>query len=316
VGRKKLLGAALVVALAAAAASVLMPGGEQAKPGTEAQVSARPGAEAGARAEPIDLPERSSLRKPGGELFAAPPPPPAPARPVVEARPEPKPQAPPMPYRVAGQVSHEGTTVVLARDERVYLVRVGETLDGGYRVESIRPDGVTLVYTPLDLREHLAAASTLRVDPPAALAQAAKPAPVAAAKAIAPAQLRWQGPARVQAGNPFEVALKLTSDQAVRGSPLQLSYDARLLEPVAVRAGEFFADGSFTYRVSPDGSILVGAFGKGEVPADAEFLVVTFKPVRAGVTAELKLSSVALQDAAGGPVVHAPLAAFRTSITP
>jgi len=316
VGRKKILGAALVVALAAAAASVLMPG-EQAKLGTEAQVPARP--ETRPRVEPIELPERANLRKPGGELFAAPPPPPAPARPVVEARPEPKPQAPPMPYRVAGQVSHEGTTVVLARDERVYLVRVGETLDGGYRVESIRPDGVTLVYTPLDLREHLAAASTLRVDPPAALAQAkpapAKPAPVAAAKAIAPAQLRWQGPARVQAGNPFEVALKLTSDQAVRGSPLQLSYDARLLEPVAVRAGEFFADGSFTYRVSPDGSILVGAFGKGEVPADAEFLVVTFKPVRAGVTAELKLSSVALQDAAGAPVVHAPLAAFRTSIT-
>ena len=101
----------------------------------------------------------------------------------------------------------------------------------------------------------------------------------------------------------------------MRGSPLQLSYDARLLEPVAVRAGEFFADGSFTYRVSPDGSILVGAFGKGEVPADAEFLVVTFKPMRAGA-AELKLSSVALQDAAGGPVLHAPLAAFRTSITP
>jgi len=179
VGRKKILGVALVAALAAAAASVLMPG-EQAKPGTEAQVSARP--ETGSRAEPIELPERSSLRKPRGELFAAPPPPPAPARPVVEARPEPKPQAPPMPYRVAGQVSHEGTTVVLARDERVYLVRVGETLDGGYRVESIRPDGVTLVYTPLDLREHLAAASTLRVDPPAAAAQASKPAPVAPRK--------------------------------------------------------------------------------------------------------------------------------------
>jgi len=312
VGRKKLLGAALVAALAAAAASVLLPG-EQARPGAEAQVSTSAGPDAGQRAAPIELPARASLRKPGGELFAAPPPPPPPARPVAAEPVEPKIQAPPMPYRVAGQVSHEGTTVVLARDERVYLVRVGDKLDGGYRVEAIRPDGVTLVYTPLDLREHLAAATTLRVDPPAALAQA-KPAPVAAAKP-APAQLRWQGPERVRAGNPFEVALKLTSDQAVRGSPLQLSYDARLLEPVAVRAGEFFADGSFTYRVSPDGSILVGAFGKGEVPADAEFLVVTFKPVRAGVIAELKLSSVALQDAAGGPVVHAPLAAFRTSIT-
>jgi len=119
----------------------------------------------------------------------------------------------------------------------------------------------------------------------------------------------------VQAGNPFEVALKLTSDQAVRGSPLQLSYDARLLEPVAVRAGEFFADGSFTYRVSPDGSILVGAFGKGEVPADAEFLVVTFKPIGSGGVAELNISSMVLQGAAGSAVVHEPVVAFRTSIT-
>jgi hypothetical protein len=127
-----------------------------------------------------------------------------------------------------------------------------------------------------------------------------------------PAQLRWEGPAQVQAGNEFEVALKITSDKAVRGSPMQLSYDAKALEPVAVRAGEFFADGSFTYRVNP-GSIFVGAFGKGEVPDNAEFLVVTFKPIRAGSTA-VSLSSLQLQGARGA-LVHEPLAAFRTSIS-
>jgi len=117
----------------------------------------------------------------------------------------------------------------------------------------------------------------------------------------------------IAAGNDFEVALKITSDKLVRGSPLQLSYDAKVLEPVAVRAGEFFAEGSFTYRVNPSGSITVGAFGKGDVPDDAEFVVVTFKPIRAGATAELKLSSLVLQGAAGA-LVHEPLAAFRTSI--
>jgi hypothetical protein len=109
------------------------------------------------------------------------------------------------------------------------------------------------------------------------------------------------------------VALKITADKLVRGSPLQLSYDAKLLEPVAVRAGGFFAEGSFTYRVNPSGSITVGAFGKGDVPDDAEFVVVTFKPIRAGA-AELKLSSLVLQGA-GGALVHEPLAAFRTAIT-
>jgi hypothetical protein len=51
------------------------------------------------------------------------------------------------------------------------------------------------------------------------------------------------------------------------------------------------------------------------VPADAEFLVVTFKPIQAGATAELELSSMVLQAPGGGAVPHEPLAAFRTSIT-
>src|SRR5262249_61949107 len=92
--------------------------------------------------------------------------------------------------------------------------------------------------------------------------------------------LRGKGRARVTAEGEFEVAQKITANKRVRGSPLQLSYDAKLLEPVAVRAGEFFAEGSFTYRVNPSGSITVGAFGKGNVPDDAQFVVVTFQPIR------------------------------------
>jgi len=47
------------------------------------------------------------------------------------------------------QVVHDGTArVVLARDDRVLTVREGEMLDDDYRVESIKADGVTLVYLP------------------------------------------------------------------------------------------------------------------------------------------------------------------------
>jgi hypothetical protein len=204
--------------------------------------------------------------------------------------------------------------VVLARDDRVFFVREGDMLEGGYRVESIKSDAVTLVYTPLDERQTLAVASALQVPVVPPTASASRGVKQVAAGGGRPAQLRWEGPASVTAGNDFEVALKITSDKLVRGSPLQLSYDAKVLEPVAVRAGEFFAEGSFTYRVNPSGSITVGAFGKGDVPDDAEFVVVTFKPIRAGATTELKLSSLVLQGAAGA-VVHEPLAAFRTSIT-
>jgi Cohesin domain len=315
VGRNKKILVWGVVAGAAAAAAWFV-----SEPPTPAQRETATAAvntgEAKPAARGITLPSREGLSRPRGDLFAAPP-----VR--VAPKPEPKlepplvvapPAPPPMPYRVAGQVVHEGPPrIVLARDDRVFFVAEGDTLEGGYRVESIRSDGVTLVYTALDLRQHLPAASALALGSAPGVA-AAKPAPLPPAGGQGrPVQLRWDGPSSVQAGSEFEVALKMTSDRPVRGSPLQLSYDAKLLEPVAVRAGEFFAEGSFTYRVNP-GSIFVGAFGRGDVPADAEFVVVTFKPIRPGATAELILSSLVLQGSSGA-LVHEPLAAFRTAIS-
>jgi len=261
------------------------------------------------------LPSREGLGKQRSDPFGVSiaPAPRAPAQAAAPKAPPAPPTAPPMPYRVAGQLVRDGVPqAVLARDDRVIFVREGEILDGGYRVESIRPDGVTLVYTALDARETLPFSSVLPAPRAIAAAPAANEQKAAAAQ---PARLRWEGPKQVQAGSNFNVSLMITSNQLVRGSPVQLSYDAKLLEPVAVRAGDFFANGSFTYRVNPGGSIFVGAFGKGAVAADAEFLVVTFKPIGSGGVAELNISSMVLQGAAGSAVVHEPVAAFRTSIT-
>lgn len=261
------------------------------------------------------LPARAPIGEAGGEPFGprswAPPP-------VVsraEHRAPPRPAAPPMPYRVAGQVTHEGIVqVALARDERVVTAGVGERVDDLYRVEAIRPDAVTLVYLPLGTREELPVAGLLL--------ETAPPMPPirVAAKEVAPAvhepraaQLRFEGPQRVQAGTNFEVALKLSSAEPLQSAPLQLSFDAKLVQPVSVRPGELFADPRFTYRVNPDGSIFVGASGNGVAAADAEFLVVTFHPIRSG-DAELRLSSVALQGRAGRAIAHEPPAAFRTAI--
>ena len=263
------------------------------------------------------LPAREAIGKSRGEVFgarswaeAA-----AVAASAVPVAP-PRPVAPPVPYRIAGQVTHDGVVqVVLARDDRVFTVREGDRLEDVYRVESIKPEAVTLVYLPLDMREELPVAG-LRLEtqlpPAAAVTAAVKDVPPAAGESR-PAQLRWQGPQRVQAGSNFDVALKLTSAEPVRSVPVQLSFDAKLLEPVSVRPGDLFAEGRFTYRINPGGSIFVGANGNGAAPADAEFLVVTFRPLRSG-EAELKLSSVALQGAAGRAIAHEPPAAFRTAI--
>jgi hypothetical protein len=311
VNRKRLLGW-LVLAAAAAAAVSLVPRLNPPEPEVAA-VTPRQSGEPSAPARLAALPERETIGKRRGEAFAArswapPPPPRAPAAAPVAAPPVPVP--PPMPYRVAGQVVlGEGAQVVLAKGDAVLAVSEGDTLDGGYRVESIKKDLVTLRYLPLDVRHELAVVSTLGLSAPPAQTALAGETPSAA-----PAQLRWQGPKQVRAGDTFNVALKVTSAQPVRASPLQLGFDAKLLEPVDVRAGGFFADGMFSYRVNRAGSIFVGASGKGAVATDAEIVVVTFRPIRPGATAELTVSSLLLQGAAGRAIAHDRPAAFRTTI--
>ena len=252
------------------------------------------------------LPERAPLGEPRGALFATPPPPPKPARkpaPVVETKPVP----PPMPYRVAGKLVHNGVSkVVMLKGDRVLTVQQGDTLEGGYRVDKIGTDEITLVYEPLGTLERLAVASAAAPTPNA---------PASAGGSMRPAQLRWDGPESVKAGSVFNLALKVTSDQPVRGAPLRVSYDALLLEPVAVRPGKFFADASFSYRIDPSGSIIVSASGAGAAAADAELVILSFKPVRAAAAAEVKLSALQLQGS-GRAVPSDPLAAFRTAITP
>lgn len=307
--RKRLLGW-LVLAAAAAAAVILAP--RLTPPEDEiAALTPRQSGEPSAPARLAALPERETIGKRRAEVFAARSwAPPARAPVAAAAAPAPVPVPPPMPYRVAGQVVYgEGAQVVLAKGDAVLAVREGDTLEGGYRVESITQDRVTLHYVPLDVRHHLAADSTLGLDAPPAQTAAAGDGP-----GPAPAQLRWEGPKQVRAGDTFNVALKVTSAQPVRASPLQLGFDAKLLEPVGVRAGGFFADGMFSYRVNRAGSIFVGASGKGAVATDAEILVVTFKPIRPGATAELTLSSLMLQGTAGHAIRHDRPAAFRTTI--
>ena len=259
------------------------------------------------------LPAREALGPAQGEPFAArdwappakpvlPPTPPAAAPPIVAVAPvAPQRIAPAVPYRVAGEVMHDDAAyIVLARGDSVHVVRQGERLEGGYRVEAIRPDRVTLLYEPLGTRDELPVGST---DGPAAAT-----GPVAQA-----AQLRWDGPAQVHAGSTFEVALKLSSIEPLRAVPLQLQYDAAVLEPVHVKAGRYFSDGSFSYRVNPGGSIFIGASGKGVDATDAELFVVSFKPVGYGIT-ELKLSSVLLQSAGGRTIAYQQPATFRTAV--
>lgn len=286
-------------------------------------------ASAGAQTKPAAerfaaLPSREAIGRPQGELFGARPS--APTVPVAARRAIPqapeRPAPPPIPYRVAGQVvAEDGMRVVLSKGDRVFEVRPGETLEEGFRVDAIAPHSVVFTYVPLGTTQEVAVSGAgLDLPQPtrsvAAPAQPARPSSSSEkSEDAAPrtAQLRFEGPHEVRAGRPFDVALKLTSQQPVRAMPMQLSFDAKRLEPLAVRAGDLFAGGSFTYRVNPSGSIFVGASGSGRAAADTDFLIVTFRPIGSG-PAELKVSSLLLQGTAGRAIAHEPPQAFRAAI--
>ena len=258
----------------------------------------------------LQLPDARTLGKVRGELFGAPPPPPKPvaAAPTVA----PAPVAPPIPYRFAGKVVRGGQEEVLvSKGDLVFAVKAGDTVDGAYKVESVGSEAIEFTYLPLGTRDRVAVASVLDVAPAPA---AAAPAP-SDAVAHGPAQLRWEGPAKVQAGTSFTVALRVSTKEVLHAAPMQLRFEPGVLEAVNVRPGKFFDDGLFSYRVNPAGSIFVGAVSKPLPPgADAELVVVTFKPLKSGATAELGMSSLSLQGAQGRTIPHEQLAVFRAAI--
>jgi len=138
-----------------------------------------------ADAEPCDrLPERPGIRSERGELFGPrtwtpPPAEPATLKPAAPAPPLP----PPNPYRFAGTSFHDGELATfLATGDRVVKARAGDTLEGGFKVESVSRDAVVLVYSALGTRYRIDVESKFADDATAFAQRGA-----AAAGATAPA---------------------------------------------------------------------------------------------------------------------------------
>ena len=85
--------------------------------------------------------------------YVAPPPP----APVVH-QPPPLPTAPPLPFAFMGSYKAEGggSTYFLTAGDRVYDVRVGDTLDNTYSVDGIESGRLLLTYLPLKVQQSLA----------------------------------------------------------------------------------------------------------------------------------------------------------------
>jgi hypothetical protein len=278
-----------------------------------------PGGDAAPKGDPfkasparLDFPGRRAPGSVHGDLFGSPP---APPQPGTIAAPPLSPAAPPVPYRFAG-IFRSGAEkeVLISKGDVVIAIKEGDTLDGTYRVTSIGAERIELVYLPLGATERILVSSILDLAEPAKAAAPAQPSAAPVAEG-GPAQLSWEGPQRVTAGASFTVALRVSTQEPLRAAPMQLRFEPALLEALSVRPGKFFGQGSFSYRVSPDGAIFVGASSSGAAPGtDAELVVVTFRPLKAGATAELKMTALSLQGAAGRAVAHEQLSPFRTAI--
>jgi hypothetical protein len=85
------------------------------------------------------------------EVKRSPPPKPAPP---------PPPQAPPVPFTYMGKLVEDGkATVFLVQGERNLIAREGETLAGGWRVDAIAEQSMTLTYVSLDQQRTLSFAA-------------------------------------------------------------------------------------------------------------------------------------------------------------
>ncbi len=104
------------------------------------------------------LAHRGASANAARELFAAhswfvpppPPPPPPPAPPVAP----PKPTPPPLPFVFLGSYAAQGdpATYFLSRGDRIYDVKLGDSIDAEYSLDSL--DGSNLVFTYLPLKAH------------------------------------------------------------------------------------------------------------------------------------------------------------------
>ena len=84
--------------------------------------------------------------------YIAPPAPPADPQPVAAA-----PMAPPLPYSYLGSYTQAGdtTTYFLVKDDRVYDVHVGDSLDNLYSVDAVTDSQLELTYLPLKIKQQL-----------------------------------------------------------------------------------------------------------------------------------------------------------------
>lgn len=162
----------------------------------------------------------------------------------------------------------------------------------------------------------------------AAPGAAASPVPLAGAASIGIAQagaadaqaapnnsglaLTWQGPSAARVGQAVTLDLTLVSAHTLRAAPMQLAYDPKFFEVVAIKEGDFFnraGDGTFNSVVDKaSGRVSLSAAGKETGTQGAgRMFSITLKPLAAGDSdiGVIGMTPVGARQAIGQPALPA-----------
>ena len=209
----------------------------------------------------------------------------------------PPPQAPPLPFAFMGKLVDDGNVIAfLVKDDRNYVVRRGDLIDGTYRVEEISEVSLTFSYLPLDLRQSLALGDPVHTVTSGPLltvpAAAVPPTPAAAAgPPIDPTKLVWIAPPKVAIGEEFTIMVGLPPGAQPRSGRVELVYDARVLA-VLGGAAPGASSGSATARRAIVDVIGPGFPGAPPTPSEVRFRVLAADPTNTQIGIE-NLSAVA-----------------------
>lgn len=198
---------------------------------------------------------------------------------------------PPPPYAYIGKVARDGEGyAVLARDERVFVVGIGDAVGNGYRVESINEREVVLFNLDFRMTQALAFSAS------AFGSNAVLPATAAAARANDDVSLQVSGPSQVAVGEQFTFTVSLDSGMSavLDAGRIEVRFDPKVLEI----PGQNSSSGAARIDIT-------GAYAGHPAPATLQFRVVAGAPT----ATEIRVVPTNISDSEGRNVgVNTPQA--------
>ena len=194
------------------------------------------------------------------------------------------PRAPPVPYAYVGKGRDaRGRFAVLSRDDRVYVVRTTEVVEGAYRVESIGEDRVLLTYLALGTPETLLLSGSGRSNAPVTDS-------LSSAAAIQEATLLVTGPRQAAIGEEFTLMVGLEAGGVgmLQDGNVELYYDTKVLRRSIADAGQSPDSGRVRVDIS-------ASYIGHSAPTPVQFRVVASAPT----TTEIRIVPLNVADAEG-----------------